>query len=145
MNEIANSSVESHSSLNFLKEITDTISQLVNLFDRTIDAVATYGVGVAKKVKKLWIKFLESMWFIDQELNQISYIKNHLADIQRAILNNDPIVNENTKTLIWGLHEIWDAFVQRMIESNSFYNNLWFAVQEIWVTIDDIKNNVRIK
>ena len=145
MNEAGINSIETNSSLNFLKEITDTVNQLANLFDRTIDAISTYGVGVGQKVKKLWIKFLTSMGFIDKELNQISHIKNHLADIQRAIANNDPTVSKNAGTLIWGLQEMSDAFVQRMNGSNSFYNDLWFAVQEIWVTIEDIKNNVRIK
>jgi len=125
--------------------LTDTMNLLAVVFERTAENVVEFWVKVAKKVKDMWIKFLKEFWFIDKELFQLIYIKNHLRNIKTAVDNNDTTLISWWAKIIWWLNQVRDMFVQRLNTDNSYYNNLGFAVVEIKPMIDDIVSKIPLK
>ncbi len=123
---------------NLLEHVANTCGQLADMFDRSIEQIAEFGVGVARKVKKFGLKFLDSFGYIDKELYNIFMIKHHLRDIHHAVENEMHTFEDNLHELGGSLIQIWDMLVQRMHQANHFYNHLGFAVEEIRPTIDAI-------
>jgi len=144
MSEAVSTSVEGISSnMNqIMDKITATMNQLVMLFERSIDAISTYGVGVAQRVKDFGIKFLKTMGFVDKELFQLWYIKHHLRDIHRAVESNDPTVIQHAETLFGSLQEMWDLLVHRMNMDHAYFKNFGYAVLEVKKMKDDILSKV---
>jgi len=133
---------ESVSSMNnVLSVIADSLDQLSQLFDRSIDSVADFARRVGAGIKKLWMQLLG---FIDKELFQIRYIKNHLRDIQSAVDRNDPAIVKHGQQIVGSLIEMWDMIKMRLTSDNAYMQNLWFAVLEIKPMIDGIVEKVGI-
>lgn len=125
--------------------LSDTMSLLATAFERTTERISEFGVKVAKKVKDMGIKFLGTLGFVDKELFQLIYIKNHLREIRKSVDNNDTNLIEGGAKIVSGLNQVWDMFVQRMNTDRAYYNNLWFAVLEIKPMIDGIVERIPVK
>jgi len=148
MNDVMITSAEGISSSMdaIMEKITTTIDQLVEIFDRSIDVISRYWVKAAKKVKDFGIKFLKQLWFIDKELFQLLYIKNHLNDILNAVeKNNEEFIND-AGILMSSLTTIKDLLVERCYMDNYFRNNFLYVVEnDINPVIDKINSKIIIK
>jgi len=147
MNEVLLNSAEGISSgMNqIMDKIMSTVDQLMEIFEGSMDVISRYGVKTAKKIKDLWLKFMKTMWFVDQDLFQLLYIKNHLNDIWQAVEVDDPKMQKNTWILLSSLTEIRDLLVQRFYSDNYFHTNfLYFFENDINPVIEKITNKVVI-
>jgi len=138
LNKISNAK-NSSKLTKLVSNINKTCNSLVEVFEKFMDAVSTYGVWTVQKMSK-WIQTL----LTDRIMNKIFRLKSYLKELNTNI-ENGKITNNESNTIIASLIDNKDALVKKMQESNFLYNNFGFLIMEVKTMIDDTLNLMVIR
>jgi len=116
------------------QNVSKTCNSLVEMFEKFMDAVSTYGVWTVQKLSNLVNSLL-----VDRMMNKIFRLKNYIKEIHTAV-KEWKITEEESHEIIPSLMESSNSLTKKMQESTFFYNNFGYLVNEVIAMINHTLN-----